>query len=97
MIERIESPTFYVFSDDINYAKEMFKDFNVPIKIINYEPIDSTIEDFLLMKSCKHNIIANSTFSWWGAWANNNPNKIVICPPRESPDFFYPKDWIIMK
>lgn len=91
IIERIKNPIFYVFSDDIEYAKKMFSNFDVAIEIINYKSIDSTVEDFLLMKSCKHNIIANSTYSWWGAWANCNPDKIVICPPRESPDFFLSK------
>lgn len=97
IIEKIKSPTFFIFSDDIEYAKIMLRDLNITMEFINYEPINSTIEDFLLMKSCKHNIIANSTFSWWGAWANDNPNKVIVCPPREAPDFFYPNNWNIVR
>ncbi len=97
ILGKVSQPTFYVFSDDIEYAKEMFEGFDVKMEFVSYESINSTIEDFLLMKSCKHNIIANSSYSWWGAWANDNPDKIVVCPPRESRDFFYPADWIVAK
>lgn len=97
ILGKVSAPTFYVFSDDIEYAKEMFEGFDVKIEFISYESLNSTIEDFLLMKSCKHNIIANSSYSWWGAWANDNPDKIVVCPPREARDFFYPVDWIVVK
>lgn len=54
----------------------MLADIKVPIEFINYDSIDSTIEDFLLMKSCKHNIIANSTFSWWGLGLIVIPTKL---------------------
>lgn len=54
--------------------------------------------DMYLMSICKHNIIANSTFSWWGAWLNQNENKIVAAPERWIHTFdyedIYPSEWI---
>ena len=54
--------------------------------------------DLYLMSKCKHNIIANSSFSWWGAWLNSNTNKIVICPNKFSNNDInsevYPYSWI---
>jgi hypothetical protein len=68
---------FYVFSDDINWAKSILKG-------DNYHFIDkynnNPIADLFLMSTCKNNIISNSTFSWWGSWLNNNTNKMIICP-----------------
>jgi hypothetical protein len=67
---------FYVFSDDIEWCKNFFSD------ILDFEFIsgNNEIRDLYLMSSCENNIIANSSFSWWGAWLNKNPNKKVIAP-----------------
>ncbi|ENM5934579.1 alpha-1,2-fucosyltransferase [Vibrio mimicus] len=77
ILSNVESPEFYMFSDDIEWCIEHLN------FIENCHFVDSTIDeldDLMLMSSCKHNIIANSTFSWWGAWLNSNHNKIVVCP-----------------
>lgn len=78
--EYVESPYFYVFSDDLQWVKG-----NLDIRNAFY--IDSTLfdtyndwYDMYLMACCKHNIIANSSFGWWGAWLNPNKDKIVVAP-----------------
>lgn len=71
--------TCYVFSDDIEWAKENFK----PGYSIQYmdKSLDlSDADEMYLMSCCRHNIIANSSFSWWAAWLNPNRNKIVVAP-----------------
>ena len=68
---------YLVFSDDINWCKTIF-DGDEYIFVEN----QSDIMDLYLMSLCKHNIIANSTFSWWGAWLNQNVDKIVIYPNK---------------
>ena len=79
----------------MDYAKGLFEGVdNAKIHFVKYEACNATIEDFLLMKSCLHNITANSSYSWWGAWANENNEKIVVCPKREPKDDFYPEEWI---
>ena len=79
--QQYPEPTLYVFSDDINWVRNNLK---LPYKSI-YVSNNSgakSFEDMRLMASCKHNIIANSSFSWWGAWLNKNPDKIVIAPQK---------------
>jgi hypothetical protein len=70
---------FFVFSDDTEYAINMFKK-SKNVKIMEKHEKDSF--DLFYMSLCKHNIIANSSFSWWAAWLNKNPNKEIICPSK---------------
>lgn len=95
MNEKVENPEFYIFSDDMEYAKGLFGGVDRErIHFVGYDARNATIEDMLLMKTCCHNITANSSYSWWGAWANENKDKFVICPKREVDDDFYPAEWI---
>jgi hypothetical protein len=76
MTENTENPVVYIFSDDIQWCKQNLK----PELSHHYVETGSAYKDLFLMRSCKHNIIANSSFSWWGAWLNINSQKIVIAP-----------------
>ena len=75
----LRNPTFFVFSDDINFAKQHLSK-NIPSIFIDHNDAFSAHEDMRLMSSCRHHIIANSTFSWWGAWLNPSVDKIVLAP-----------------
>lgn len=96
--KQFKHPRYFIFSDDIEWCKQNFEFVEDKIFIENI----TSIEDLELMKNCKHNIIANSTFSWWGAWLNQNPEKIVIAPNQwfadkdmqEQTYGLIPEDWI---
>jgi hypothetical protein len=93
--QNVESPVFFVFSDDLKWCREVFKSERV-VFVDNIENIDD-IQEFHLMVSCNHFIIANSTFSWWAAIFGKYNNKIVIAPTNNqlaSKQSFYHKDWI---
>ncbi len=82
--KKIPNPNFFIFSDDITWVKNVFKKELPFINIVdNSKYKNSPKIDFFLMSICKHNIIANSTYSWWAAWLNKNKSKIIIAP----------KDW----
>lgn len=76
---RVKNPTFYIFSDDIAWVK---KNLSIPFsyKYVNHNRSKESYRDMQLMSLCKHHIIANSSFSWWGAWLNPNKTKIVVAP-----------------
>ncbi len=80
--ERIDNPYFYIFSDDIEWCKENFK-ISFPCTFVEHEYAGEKFKIYLqLLSECKHQIIPNSTFAWWGAWLNKNPKKIVISPKQ---------------
>jgi hypothetical protein len=88
----------FVFSTDLDWCRKNLK-FDCPVTFV--EGNKKGADDMRLMKNCKHNILANSSFSWWGAWLNQNPNKIVIAPKiwfldeqanREMDNI--PKEWV---
>jgi len=93
--DSVVSPHFFIFSDDINWVKENFKIQEPHIFVSNSK--NSIKNDMLLMSLCQHNIIANSSFSWWSAWLNQNKNKIVIAPEKwfnNIPTEIIPAEWI---
>jgi hypothetical protein len=97
MKSKINSPVFYIFSDDIEYCKKSFKDKNVV-----FMENQNAYQDMHLMKTCRHHIIANSSFSWWGAWLSEYPEKMVIAPKywlREKEARLLnvvPENWLVM-
>lgn len=95
---RVLSPHYFIFSDDIQWAKDNLKLDNCTYVGHNSGP-DSYI-DMYLTSLCKHNIIANSTFSWWAAWLNRNQEKIVIMPDKwtnlDPCTGMFPPQWIKM-
>ncbi len=92
-------PVVFVFSDDPGWAKD-----NLPLPcekvVVDFNGPEADFEDMRLMSLCRHNIIANSSFSWWAAWLNAHPDKRVAGPARwfsdpkrTNPDIL-PADWV---
>lgn len=77
--KHVKNPHFFIFSDEINWVEENFN-FEDEHTFVDINSGGRGFEDMRLMSHCKHNIIANSSFSWWAAWLNTNLNKIVIAP-----------------
>ena len=81
MIERVALPKFFIFSDDIEWVKNNIR-INFPCQYVENNHGAESYNDMRLMSLCNHNIIANSSFSWWGAWLGTYTKKIVICPQK---------------
>lgn len=81
MKARLHMPIFIFFSDDIEWCKDRFGD-RSDIHYVDWNTGKDSYKDMHLMSLCKNNIIANSSFSWWGAWLNGNKDKIVIMPKQ---------------
>lgn len=94
ILKRFPNAAFYVFSDDIEWARSNIH-IPAPTVFIDHNQGRSSWEDLRLMSQCKHHIIANSSFSWWGAWLNPSPDKIVIAPSKWFADPSIPTDDIV--
>lgn len=100
--EKVNNPYFFIFSNDIEWCKKNLNLANCCY--IDWNKGEESYRDMQLMSLCKHNIIPNSTFSWWSAWLNDNPNKIVIAPEKWFNDCtnmnysnIVPETWIKIK
>lgn len=78
---RINNPVFVVISDDINWCKVSLELDDNTI-FVDWNKGSQSYRDMQIMTVCDHCIVANSSFSWWGAWLNSNPNKIVVAPEK---------------
>jgi hypothetical protein len=94
---KIKDPRFFIFSDDIEWAKQNIK---LDFPVIYLDCDNKPSYDLFLMSQCSNNIIANSSFSWWAAWLNNKPDKIVVAPRKWFADTSInisdriPEEWI---
>lgn len=99
LAEKIGNFTPYYFTDDPEWVKENLMSLKEG-ELISGVHSKTHYEDFYLISKCRHNIIANSSFSWWGAWLNDNPEKVVVGPekwfdqgPKDTYDIL-PTEWI---
>lgn len=102
MREKLPEAVFFLFSDDIPYVKEHYR--GVDFRIIDWNQGKNSYYDMMLMSRCKHNICANSTFSFWGARLNPHDDKIMIrpsihkntqvCIPEQMKDLW--KGWVLI-
>lgn len=92
MVEKKGKCQFFLFSDDKKWVKKEFGDYS-NVAIIDIKTENTDIDEFFLLSLCKNQIISESTFGWWAAFLNNNPERIIIIPEYAKGDLF-PKEWI---
>jgi hypothetical protein len=99
---RCREPVVFVFSDDPQWARENIVTGVETVFVESAPGEESVIDELMLMRRCKHQIIANSSLSWWGAWLNENPDKIVTAPQRWLAERAFdlgdliPADWTVL-
>ncbi len=100
-LKKLNSPHLFVFSDDIKWCQENFQPKNVGVTFVSQEMTGPNAEYYLqLIVACKHFIIPNSTFGWWGAWLSSEKEKLVIAPKKwykgqsDSVHPIVPNNWI---
>lgn len=96
MLAQVPQAHFYIFSDDVEWVQQNLR---LPrATVVSCNRGADSWQDMMLMSLCRHNIICNSTFSWWGAWLNAHPEKRVIAPSRWLADtdmpYIIPETWI---
>jgi len=91
-LEEFEGVEFFVFSDDIEFARKHLPA-QGPRRFVSHNDGWSAYQDLRIMAACRHHIIANSSFSWWGAWLNPDPGKLVIAPKYwwNTAESYYPE------
>jgi len=100
VLARIAQPTFYVFSDDIEWCRQNMQGLlgTHATHYVDWNKGADSFQDMLLISKCQHNIIANSSFSWWAAYLNQNAGKLVCCPRKWNniyrPDTVQHKSWV---
>jgi hypothetical protein len=102
LTKTVKNPYFYVFSDEPEWAKKNLR-LDFPSTFVSHNGDEKNYEDLRLMSHCKHHIIGNSTFSWWGAWLGKKSGQLVYAPNRyfmyrDIPLWdFYPVSWKIVE
>ncbi len=96
--ERVKDPVFYVFSNDIPWVMQNIDFTGRSVRFRTPELIVDDFEEFMIMAACRHSIIINSTFHWWGARMNDAPGKTVVAPKKwffdDKPIDIIPPHWI---
>jgi len=96
--DRVDSPHLFIFSDDVDWVKNNLK-VDFPHEYVDHNYGAESYNDMRLMSLCRHHIIANSSFSWWGAWLNPSKDKIVVAPKhwfanKSNTQDLLPQDWV---
>lgn len=81
IVERVPDPVFFVFSDDLDWVKDTLR-LEHPYHFVGQNRGSESYNDMRLMSLCSHHVLANSSFSWWGAWLNLSDSKIVVAPAQ---------------